>query len=574
MSTNNKILLLIFNCFLLLIQGQKHIEKPQIESYKKILGLINAYSENDERALVFVRMYIDKARKEDNYEELIWGYEEAIYYSKDIHDKLIYADSAIIAAKKYNNPNQISRAYLGKGIIYYYNKRHYKPALEQYLLAFQFSKDSKDNYLKNKIIYHLGMVKSYLGYYKEAAELFEISARYFEKEMMKNVHHNLKLNNESGYFNSIYRLSSCYKNLQLFYKEDSLINIGLERLYDTKQLPLEYGLFQKGKGIQLLRENKLAESLKYLKLSEKILSHNQDFASLITVYFYIGKVYWLKEERAESLLYLNKVDSLVNRFRVITPEIKANYEYLIHDAKQSRNSPKQLYYTNQLLKADSIINTDFAMLSSKIHREYDTDTLLKEKYCLERKQNIGVIIFCFSVISGSIILYFLIIRFRKKENELNKKYQELLDRFNNSFVYEPFDRSLPVSLTEKVGYSLELIEEVRLKLKNFESSKKFLQSNLTLPIVAKMIGSNRSHLSYVLNEHHHLTFTAYLKTLRITYITNLLLEDSKYLNYSIDGLTQMCGMANRQVFSKHFMEINGMRPIDFIRKRKEELKKL
>jgi tetratricopeptide (TPR) repeat protein len=150
MSTNNKILLLIFNCFLLLIQGQKHIEKPQIESYKKILGLIDAYSENDERALVFVRMYIDKARKEDNYEELIWGYEEAIYYSKDIHDKLIYADSAIIAAKKYNNPNQISRAYLGKGIIYYY-KRHYKPALEQYLLAFSFQRTRRIIILKTKL---------------------------------------------------------------------------------------------------------------------------------------------------------------------------------------------------------------------------------------------------------------------------------------------------------------------------------------------------------------------------------------------------------------------------------------
>ena len=68
------------------------------------MGLIDAYSETMKGLLVFVRMYIDKARKEDNYEELIWGYEEAIYYSKDIHDKLIYADSAIIAAKKYNNP--------------------------------------------------------------------------------------------------------------------------------------------------------------------------------------------------------------------------------------------------------------------------------------------------------------------------------------------------------------------------------------------------------------------------------------------------------------------------------------
>ncbi|CAM3745470.1 helix-turn-helix domain-containing protein [Elizabethkingia occulta] len=559
----------------MLLQGQKPIEKYQVESYKKISGLIDAYSENDERALEFVRMYIEKAKEECNYKELIQGYEEAIYYSKDIDVKLIYADSAIIAAKKYNNPDQISRSYLGKGIIYYYNKRHYKPALEQYLLAFKFSKDSKDNYLKNKIIYHLGMVKSYLGYYKEAAELFELSAQYFEKNMVKNLHPNLKLNNESGYFNSIYRLSSCYKNLQLFHKEDSLIHIGLERLYNTKQLSLEYGYFQKGKGIQLLRENKLDESLKYLKLSKNILSHNQDYASLTTVYFYIGKAYWLNDKRGESLLYLNKVDSLVNRFWVITPEIRGGYEYLIHDAKQNRDSKKQLYYTNQLLKADSIINTDFAMLSSKIHREYDTDTLLKEKNSLERKKNISVIILCLSIITGSIILYFLVVRFRKKEKELNARYQELSERFNNySETTDPFNRSLQVSLTEKNEYSFEAIEEVKLKLENFEKSKQFLQGSLTLPIVAKMIDSHRTLLSYVLNEHYNLTFTMYLKTLRIRYVTNLLLEDPKYLNYSTDGLTQICGMANRQVFSEHFMEINGMRPTDFIRKRKEELKKI
>lgn len=574
MFTNNKILLIIFNCFFLLVQGQKNIEKYHEDSFKKISGLIDAYSENDDRAMIFVRMYIEKAKKECNFKEQIQGYEEAIYYSKRVDLKLIYADSAIIAAKKYNNRDQISRAYLGKGIIYYYNKRQYKPALDEYLLAFQFSKDSKDNYLKNKIVYHLGMVKSYLGYYEEAAELFEVSARYFEINMVKNLHPNLKLNHESGYFNSIYRLSNCYKNLQLFHKEDSLINIGLERLYDTKQQPLEYGLFQKGKGIQLLRGSKLDEALKHLHLSQKILNHNQDYASLITVYFYIGKLYWLKEERAESLLYLNKVDSLVNRFQVVTPEIRGGYEYLINDAKQSKDSKKQLYYTNQLLKADSIINADFAMLSSKIHREYDTDTLLKEKKSLERKQNIGLIIFCLSIIVGSIVLYFIIIRYRKREQGLAIKYKELSEKFfNNPPVIDGFSQTLSVSSSEKSVYSLELIEDVRLKLKNFESTKQFLQSNLTLPIVAKMIGSNRSHLSYFLNEHHHLTFTMYLKTLRISYITNLLLEESKYLNYSIEGLTQMCGMANRQVFSEHFMDINGIRPVDFIRKRREELKK-
>lgn len=562
---------MIFNCLLLLVQGQRRVEKQEAESYKKISGLFEAYSENDDRALVFVRMYIDKSKKENNFKKQIQGYEEAIYYSKNIDYKLIYADSAITVAKKFNDQDQISRAYLGKGIIYYYNKRHYKSALEQYLLAFRFSKDSQDKYLKNKIIYHLGMVKSYLGYYKEAASHFEESARYFEKSIKAGLHPNLRLNNESGYFNSIYRLSTCYKNQQLFRKEDSLISIGLERLHDTKELSLEYGYFQKGKGIQLLRQNKLSEALKYLMLSEKILSNKQDYASLTAVYFYIGKAFWLKKERPESLLNLNKVDSLASKFQFITPEIRLAYEYLIDDAKQSGDSDKQLYYTNQLLKVNNIINNDFPMLSSKLHHEYDTDTLLNEKNSFERKHKIGFIIFCVSIFAGLILLYFLISRFRKKENELTVKYQELLEKFNNPQSPDIFNKSLPVSSSEKNGYSLELIEEIELKLKNFEKNKKFLQKNLTLELVSKMIGTNRSHLSYVLNEYHQLTFTMYLKELRIRYITNLLLEDPKYLKYKVNELGHICGIANRQVFSDNFMEINGMRPVDFIRKRKEEL---
>lgn len=75
-----------------------------------------------------------------------------------------------------------------------------------------------------------------------------------------------------------------------------------------------------------------------------------------------------------------------------------------------------------------------------------------------------------------------------------------------------------------------------------------MKQNLTLPVVAKMIGSNRTHLSYVLNVHLDLTFTNYLKILRIKYITNLLLEDSKYLNFKIESLAEKCGMANRQIF--------------------------
>ncbi|REC43531.1 MULTISPECIES: helix-turn-helix domain-containing protein [Chryseobacterium] len=86
-----------------------------------------------------------------------------------------------------------------------------------------------------------------------------------------------------------------------------------------------------------------------------------------------------------------------------------------------------------------------------------------------------------------------------------------------------------------------------------------------------MFGRNHSQLSYVLNEHLKMSFTQYLKTLRIGYITNLLMENKKFLLYKVEDLARECGMSSRQLFSSHFLEINGMRPIEFIIKRLKEI---
>ena len=51
MFYNNKILLIIFNLILLSIQGQERQEKYLKESYDKIYGLFESYSENDDRAM-------------------------------------------------------------------------------------------------------------------------------------------------------------------------------------------------------------------------------------------------------------------------------------------------------------------------------------------------------------------------------------------------------------------------------------------------------------------------------------------------------------------------------------------
>lgn len=586
MQNHNRLLMLILALFMNFYQCQE-----QQNSYKKLSSLFNSYSENDEKAMVFVNMYIDKAKKENNLEKLIIGYEEAIYYTRIADRKLLYSDSAISIAVRSADKDQISRAYLGKGIIYYYNIRNHKKALEEYLKAFDYSKSSEDEYLKNKVTYHLGMVKDYLGYHKEASEHFIETAKYFESSMnIKNIHHNTKLNYESGYFNSIYRLSKCYHNMNLYAKEDSLIDIGLTKLSSTDQHSVEYAYFQKGKGIQLIRKGQSQKALKHLKLAHDILCHEQDFASLATVNFYLGKLYWKAGRRAESVKYLIKVDSIVNKFKYITPEIRASYEYLINDTKNSADTEKQLYYTNQLLKVDSIIINDFPKLSSKIKNEYDTERLTAEKKKLMEQNHIGTILYLCSIAIGFGFIGYIIYQSVKKEKELTSRYDKLKDKFQNykkeseklnipdgsgnedkSNGEESIDNELTGQESTRDLFSTELIEDVKRNLIVFQEKKQFLKKNIKLPEVAALIGTNRTTLSYVINDHLGTTFTEYLKILRINYITNLMMEEKKYLNYKIDSLAEMCGMLNRQVFTRHFREINGMSPKDFMRKRNQEL---
>jgi len=49
------------------------------------------------------------------------------------------------------------------------------------------------------------------------------------------------------------------------------------------------------------------------------------------------------------------------------------------------------------------------------------------------------------------------------------------------------------------------------------------------------------------------------------------MENKKFLLYKVEDLARECGMSSRQLFSSHFLEINGMRPIEFIIKRLKEI---
>ena len=548
--------------FLLILNFQEF----QGQEYSDIRKKYENLNENDRSALKYVNEYIYKAKKEKNGEQIIEGYKDAIYYTYQKEKKMQYSDSCLAVAFNIKDEDLISSSYLTRGSIYYFDYKNYTLALNDYIKAYHYSKTSNDLYLKHKLIYQIGVLKSYLGYYREALNHFKNCIGYFDEKRIGGTHPNEIYNYTKGYLNSIHQSIVCYRNLKQYKKADSLISVGLNNTTKTREYLLERSYFEKCKGILEYHKKNYSTSLEFLNKSLPEIRQNNDFAWVSVADFYIGKNYVAQNKKDQSIPYFKKVDSIFKKNQFIVPELRENYEQLINYYKEKNDTQKELYYTKILLNVDKILSKDFTYLSSRIHKEYDTENLLETQDRLEiqKKWGLGALILLIII---SIGLIFLVWKYNENEKRIQERYKKLEERLQSQ-------RESPNTLKEnstKKPYNEVKHSEILKKLEIFEQNNEFIEKGLTLNKLAKKLETNSTYLSQVINEKRNQNFTRYLSELRINYITQLIYYDKKFLKYTIEALADECGIAYRQNFSDLFQEINGMRPKDFIKQRKAEL---
>ncbi len=543
-------------------------DAKNLSNYDKLREKYMSFEENNIIAFKYLQPFIEKAKSEKNYSQLSRGYIDAIYFSAD--NKILYADSALIAAKRSYKNDFIAKAYLSKGSLYYFNHKQYQKALNEYLSAHKYAENIEDLYLKTRIEYQLAIVKGYLGYNEEAIALLDNCIQYFEDEFKNDgTHSNIRFNNQKGYLNSLHQSINFHYNLKNYKTVDSLIQVGLTHTPSTDEFQLEQSYFYKWKGIQLYNRKKFADALSYLKKSLNGVQQTNDFAQISVIHYYIGNS--LIESGNEELGYnfLNKIDSNFNKNNFLLPELRKSYEMLISHYKETNNLEKQLYYTNQLLKADEYFMSDFRYLSQKISKEYDTHNLQREKDTLVSKNKWS----SNALVISSILIFglMLMVYFQHRKNrQIKANYVKLIQKIQEESTVVQLNPTIkPIPSTNLQGS--DLAKEILQKLAFFESNEKFLASDLTQAKLASMLKTNTAYLSQIINDNKGMNFNQYINTLRINYITRLLYQDKIYLNHSIEALAEKAGFSSRQVFSNVFYKINHIRPKDFIVNRKKEL---
>ncbi|WP_300674273.1 AraC family transcriptional regulator [Soonwooa sp.] len=121
-------------------------------------------------------------------------------------------------------------------------------------------------------------------------------------------------------------------------------------------------------------------------------------------------------------------------------------------------------------------------------------------------------------------------------------------------------------ITKQKSFSISKEKEdlILKKLSEFESSKNFMDRNMSLAALATQLEVNTKYLSEVVKNSKGKNFTTYINELKINHIAYLISTDPTYRQYKISYLAELAGFASHSTFSVVFKNVTGVTPNDYI----------
>ncbi len=521
----------------------------------------------------FCKIYIKKAKKENNIEALFRAYKGAAYYVSQ-SESFKYIDSTIIIAKKINKPFFLANAFLASSTIKDINYSS-SIGIKDLLLAYKYSQKTDDNYLKNKILYNLASQDIYIGNYIEAKEKLLISKKYFEENFNRK---------ETGkdypmmFFYSTVLLIDVNNTLGKQSENSDLYQDAYKKIKLNKnfQVYKPYFFYCEGVGAYKNRNCHLA----IIKLNEALKNNNDSFNHFAEVY-YLGLTYWKLNQKEKAINYFLKLDKDYYKDKRQDPKFRPAYELLIQYYKEKGNTEKQLKYINKLLFLDHSYEKNYKYLFAKINKEYTSEKLIQEKKDIENSLKFHRLFIIFIIIFSFSVITFIFYRYTKIQKEYKQRFREILVEKKQNKTFKKINlkentqtnQSQNALLYSKIsGLSASTIDSILNKLEIFESENQFLNPKITQKILSEELNTNPSYLSKIINVYKEKNFTQYINDLRLDYILERLKTDEELLQIDVKEIANEAGFSSAESFSDNFQRKFKIKPSYFIKMMKENLK--
>jgi AraC-like DNA-binding protein len=555
--TKNAIFLtaLLLQCSFLFAQRNALASKDSLsgKSFQYFIEKLDADNLEKETSLMYSRAYLERAKRETNWNEMVNAYKFLLHLSGK-EDMLAYSDSMVYAAKRGGDIAILGSAFLTKGIVYY-DRKEYAMALDNYLIADGYISQSGDAYLRHKVKFNIAQIKYYLGFYDEAIALLKDCADYYKDRY------------ERPYLISLHSLGLCYTRLKKYDVSGDYNRLGGVVAVRSQDAEMA-AYFMQCEGINSYFRKKYKDALDKLQKSLQVVIDKNDFANETVGYFYIGKSYWALNQKEQAVRYFKKVDHTFTTKNYIRPDLRENYELLIRYYREHSNQELELLYVNRLLAADKILNSNYKYLSGKIFKEYDTKQLLRAKAeienSLQQRKIMEVGLVALVVLLFGLLGYSL---HRHKQNKkvFRRKFDELMSQ--SASVARESETRKPG--TGNLDLNPDIVASVLKHLEKFEKNAKYLEPDMTLTKMAGIFDSNTKYVSRIIFHYRGKKSPEYINDLKIDHVIALLKTDNKYRLYTNKALGEEVGFATTQHFTRAFSNRTGMPPNYFI----QELKK-
>jgi AraC-like DNA-binding protein len=517
---------------------------------KSLEELFNLYSTSTVKneQIKFINAFVYVAKKKNIKKRVLAGYQilSSLY---DGEKKILYLDSVINLSKNAPIKNYPTVAYNSKAI-YYHEKGDYKNALENYLQSNKFAEIEKNEQLIFLNTYSIGTIKRKIGEFDEALLLYRFCLSYSKKDLSKNSY---------TYLLTLLAMSNVFYELKEVDSAKYYNRLGVKE--SLKQQDIEkYHHFSANQGIIHFIEKRYETALDSLSKHTPYFEKNKDTMNLAYIYFYLGKLYDSKATKKEAVKYHKKIDSLFNPNSKYTKEFRESYEYLISYYKEENDLKKQLFYINKLMYFDSISNANDNYLSIKIFKEYDIPKLKKEKAFIQsemEKSNVkfkSIITLFTCIVLG--LLFLLYYQFSKRK-KYKKRFEEIINHIDNTSKVN-LDKN-------KIDVPENIVNDILIKLDEFEKNKKFISNKITLNSLAKKLDTNTNYLSKVINHYKNTSFSNYLNNLKIEYIIAEIKVNPVLRKFTLNAIAKEAGFNNTESFSKAFFKLKGIKPSYFMK---------
>lgn len=537
-------------CFLTIVQAKKNEIADSLvnKDFEYFEAKVLLHRRDTAKAILFSEYWLKKANKERNLQEQVKAYKSMIHFV-DKKYRMIYVDSLIEKAKATKSNVILGSAYLTVGAAYYEFKE-YSKALDFYIKANNYVAKTNDSYLINKIKYTIALTKYFLGYYHESIALLLECIEYFKEE------------NDLAYIKSIHAIAQCYTQIERYDLSSHFSNLGihLAKEYEVSEM-IPYLI--NAEAINRCQQKDYKSAITLFEETKSEFEKIKDYATLITTQFYIGKCYWEINERAKAIAFLIKMHEGIQAKKYIRPDLRVGYELLIQYYGEKNNLEKELFFIKKLMEFDNEMNNEFKYLTYKVHKEYDTKSLLEKKKRIEDELKSNKKIYFNIVIVLVVSVCFLLgwhLYSKKREKE---KFQQIM-----ADLAQKKKEALVPSNNKNSNLSPELTKTLVKNLEKFERQKKFLEKDMNLTKLATLLDTNTKYASLIIAEQRKKKTTTYINDLKIDFIVELLINNTKFRNYTNKALSDEAGFGSTQIFTLCFKNKIGMSPTSFIQQLK------